>query len=133
MELQIQVPDELISYVKTIGDLTSRTTSEVASHWVIERLALAGVIVSPARIEHVDNVSRPGRTLHEAMELVLREVSHPEMPAKEIARILNERGLYRMKDGRPVRYQQCAARASKYTNLFTLRPGNLIALRELYA
>lgn len=53
-------------------------------------------------------------TLHEAMKLVLESAPGRRMPATEIAREINRRGLYKMRDGRPVEPQQIHARAGNY-------------------
>jgi hypothetical protein len=53
-------------------------------------------------------------TLHEAMKMVLESAPGRRMPATEIAREINRRGLYKMRDGRPVEPQQIHARAGNY-------------------
>lgn len=68
-------------------------------------LSLAGD--SPALVEQ-------RTTLHEAMKLVLEAAPGRRMPATDIAREINRRGLYQMRDGRPVEAQQIHARAGNY-------------------
>ena len=58
--------------------------------------------------------AEPRTTLHEAMRLVLQSAPGQRMPATEIAREINRRGLYKMRDGRPVEPQQIHARAGNY-------------------
>jgi len=53
-------------------------------------------------------------TLHEAMRLVLQSAPGRRMPAGDLAREINRRGLYRMRDGRLVEPQQIHARAGNY-------------------
>lgn len=54
-------------------------------------------------------------TLHEAMRMVLESAPGRRMPAGDLAREINRRGLYRMRDGRPVEPQQIHARAGNYS------------------
>ncbi|MBN9327309.1 hypothetical protein [Cellulomonas sp. 73-145] len=59
----------------------------------------------------VDAPAEAVRTsLHEAMRTVLQSTPGHVMPAVELAREINRRGLYRMRDGRPVEAQQIHAR-----------------------
>jgi hypothetical protein len=53
-------------------------------------------------------------TLHEAMRKVLESAPGRRMPATELAREINRRALYKMRDGRPVEPQQIHARAGNY-------------------
>jgi hypothetical protein len=57
-------------------------------------------------------------TLHEAMELVLRENENEWMTVRELADAINERGLYEKRDGSVVDPSQIHARANKYQQLF---------------
>jgi hypothetical protein len=57
-------------------------------------------------------------TLHEAMELVLRENENEWMTVRELADAINERGLYEKRDGSRVDPSQIHARANKYQHLF---------------
>jgi hypothetical protein len=57
-------------------------------------------------------------TLHEAMELVLRENENEWMTVRELANAINERGLYEKRDGSLVDPSQIHARANKYQQLF---------------
>lgn len=68
-------------------------------------------------------------TLHEAMAEILRGVSGHELRAPDLAREINSRGLYRMRDGRPVEAQQIHARVGNYGHMFERR-GTSIGLRE---
>ena len=56
--------------------------------------------------------------LHDAMAHVLASVPAKRMPAGDLAREINRRGLYRMRDGRPVEAQQIHARAGNYADRF---------------
>jgi hypothetical protein len=68
-------------------------------------------------------------TLHDALALVLRENDHAPMTARELAGAVNERGLYRRRDGSPVEVNQVQARVNNYDALFE-KDGALIRLRE---
>jgi hypothetical protein len=74
-------------------------------------------------------VSTSVMTLHEALELVLRESRAP-MTARQLADEVNDRGLYRKRDGTPVEVNQIHARTSNYDSIFD-KDGALIKLREL--
>jgi hypothetical protein len=69
-------------------------------------------------------------TLHDALILVLRERGEEPMTARELADTVNERGLYRKRDGSPVEVNQVHARASNYEALFE-KDGSMIRLRTL--
>lgn len=62
-------------------------------------------------------------TLHEAMRLVLQTAPGRRMAARELCEQVNRRGLYRMRDGRPVEPQQIHARANNYRQLFSVSGG----------
>ena len=68
-------------------------------------------------------------TLHEAMREVLRTAPGRRLTPRELAEQVNRRGLYRMRDGRPVEVQQIHARATNYPQFFA-RDGDAIALRD---
>jgi len=54
-------------------------------------------------------------TLHEAIDVVLREVGRP-LSSRELANEINRRGLYiRPSDGEPVEASQVAARVRRLT------------------
>lgn len=68
-------------------------------------------------------------TLHEAMEIVLRE--NPEgMRAPDLAREVARRGLYEGREG-PASTQQIHARANNYSKLFRKEEGLFFAERSL--
>jgi hypothetical protein len=69
-------------------------------------------------------------TLHDAIVLVLRERGEKPMTARELADTVNERGLYRKRDGSPVEVNQVHARANNYEELFE-KDGPIIRLRTL--
>lgn len=68
-----------------------------------------------------------GLTLHEAMAKVLRDAPGGMMRAGDLAVQINGRGLYRMRDGRPVEAQQIHARVGQYPHVFC-KQGTFIAL-----
>ena len=74
----------------------------------------------PAPVQTVE----PRRmSLHEAMETVLKDSPSKRLTAYEIAVQIEERRLYRMRDGRSVEPQQIHARVGNYPQLF-MRDGN---------
>lgn len=68
-------------------------------------------------------------TLHEAMIEVLRASHEQMMRAADLAIEIDRRGLYRMRDGRPVEAQQIHARVGNYPHLFS-KVGTFITLAE---
>jgi hypothetical protein len=83
------------------------------------RAALGEIdIVGPS-----DQVVRP--KLHEAMELVLNESPNRSMRVQDLAKEINERGLYEKRDRSPVEPNQIHARASAktYAHLFVKKDG----------
>jgi hypothetical protein len=63
-------------------------------------------------------VAASAMTLHKALVQVLRENGNEPMTARALADAVNERGLYRTKDGSPVEVNQVHARTSNYQDLF---------------
>ena len=57
-------------------------------------------------------------TLHEAMRKVLQSAPGRRMLAADLAAAIDRRGLYKMRDGRPVEAQQIHARVGHYGHLF---------------
>lgn len=57
-------------------------------------------------------------SLHDAMATVLESVPSKRMIAGALAREINRRGLYKMRDGRPVEPQQIHARVGNYPHRF---------------
>lgn len=72
-------------------------------------------MASPAT-EHTEPGERT--TLHEAMRKVLLTAPGRRMLAAELAKSIDERGLYKMRDGRPVEAQQIHARVGHYGHMF---------------
>lgn len=68
-------------------------------------------------------------TLHEAMTVVLESVPEGKMRAGDLAIEVDRRGLYKMRDGRPVEAQQIHARVGHYPHLF-VKEGTFIALAD---
>lgn len=67
-------------------------------------------------------------TLHVAMQMVLKDAPNRMMRPADLAAAIHARGLYRMRDGRPVETQQIHARVGNYENLFG-RDGTFIKLK----
>jgi hypothetical protein len=76
-----------------------------------------------------DGRTSSGRlTLHEAIAQVLRERSNEWTSVRDLAKAVNERGLYRKKDGSPVEANQVHARTKNYNDLFE-KDGPRVRLR----
>ena len=75
-----------------------------------------------------DSPGGPAMTLHDAMEVVLRDAAHG-MRAGDLASEITRRRLYRMRDGRPVEAQQIHARVGNYPHLFK-KVGTFIHLAD---
>jgi HB1, ASXL, restriction endonuclease HTH domain len=73
--------------------------------------------------------AQPPMTLHEALALILRENDNQPMTVRQLADAVNERGLYRKRDGSPVEVNQVHARTSNYEALFD-KDGPVVTLRE---
>ena len=67
-------------------------------------------------------------TAHGAMAEVLGTAPQHKMRPVDLAAEINRRGLYRMRDGRPIETQQIHARAGNYPNMFE-RDGAFIKLK----
>jgi hypothetical protein len=68
-------------------------------------------------------------TLHEALAQVLRENLNQPMTAAALTDIVNGRGLYRRRDGKPVQANQVHARTKNYKDVFE-KGAEGIRLRE---
>ena len=68
-------------------------------------------------------------TLHDAMKIVLEEQGDAGMRPSDLAEAVTDRGLYRMRDGRPTSAHQVQARVNNYPKLF-VRVDGLIRLRQ---
>lgn len=84
-----------------------------------------------ARGDDGPSTKRPAAsmTLHEAMASVLRQAPSGRLTARELADEINQRDLYRMRDGRPVAPGQIHARARNYGHLFAIA-SRLVSLRR---
>jgi hypothetical protein len=67
-------------------------------------------------------------TAHRAMAEVLRTAPQHKMRPVDLAAEVNRRGLYKMRDGRPLETQQIHARVGNYPDLFE-RDGAFIKLK----
>jgi len=67
-------------------------------------------------------------TLHVAMQMVLKDAPNHMMRPTDLAAAIHARGLYRMRDGRPVETQQIHARVGNYEHLFE-RAGTFVKLK----
>jgi hypothetical protein len=89
-----------------------------AEEWLLE----SSVEQSPTR----ETVRLTG---HGAMAEVLRTAPQYKMRPVDLAAEINRRGLYRMRDDRPIETQQIHARVGNYPDIFE-RAGAFIRLRE---
>jgi hypothetical protein len=69
------------------------------------------------------------RTLHEAMETVLRERPDFSATASDLSEAIRQRALYTRKDGKSPKAQQINARARKYPGIFLLTEAGFIQLK----
>ena len=69
------------------------------------------------------------RTLHEAMEIVLRERPDFSATSSDLSEAIRQRALYTRKDGKYPKAQQINARARKYPEIFLLTEAGLIRLK----
>jgi hypothetical protein len=86
------------------------------------------VALARAWLGQDEDGARGDLALQNAMALILREGGNVGMRAPALAREINERNLYRMRDGRPVDPHQIHARVHNYPELF-VRESGLIRLR----
>lgn len=93
------------------------------------RVASYELLASLGRGAEPGAPSSEGMTLHLAMAEVLRSTPGRMMRAGDLAREIERRRLYRMRDGRPVESQQVHARVNHYDDLFT-KEGTFIKLRD---
>lgn len=124
-DIRSDLEDASQSLVRARSDV-ARLEHEVAALEAVVALASEDPAVPPP----APGSRVPSRlTLHEAMRAVLQdEVSH-RLRAGDLAAEINRRGLYRMRDGRPVEAQQIHARVGHYPQLFQ-KDGTYIRLAE---
>lgn len=91
--------------------------------WERQVAVLEGLI----ELGHSPAAAETGLTLHEAMAVVLRDAPGGMMRAGDLAAQIDWRGLYRMRDGRPVEAQQIHARVGQYPHIFS-KQGTFITL-----
>ncbi|MEY2553272.1 MAG: hypothetical protein QOC57_1132 [Ilumatobacteraceae bacterium] len=96
----------------------------------------AQLIALIARTETMQDALRPDRsssrqmTLHEALAFLIKEGSNRWVAIKDLAAAVNERRLYRKKDGSPVDVNQVHARINNYEYLFE-KNGSRVRLRAV--
>jgi antitoxin Phd len=86
------------------------------------------VISKPNFIKPAISANRPTLKLHEAMEVVLKEIPTQRMHAADLADEIYKRGLYFKKNGSKAEYTQISARANNYKDWFEKIGGNEIRL-----
>ncbi len=106
--------------------------------------AEAELVAARARVVKLERLVARGRaalgeldplakdlTLHRALELVLADADNVWMSAGELAQAVGSRGLYRMRDGRPVEAGQIHARVRNYGQFFEVEDA-MIRLRYVF-
>jgi len=93
----------------------AKASNEVLSEWI------RNIVRSAAERQLFQ------RTLHEAMERVLREKPNCTATAVELSEAIRQQALYARKDGASPKPQQISARARRYPELFATE-GGLIRL-----
>jgi antitoxin Phd len=88
----------------------------------------AYVISKPNFISPAISASKPTLKLHEAMEIVLKDIPTHTMHAADLADEIYKRGLYFKKNGAKAEYTQISARANNYKDWFEKIAGNEIKL-----
>jgi hypothetical protein len=126
-----------------LADVASRQAHELRSRIDRDRHLLEEQRAETARIERrlaaeewllglsADQPPTPQTlplTAHRAMAEVLRTAPQHKMRPVDLAAEVNRRGLYKMRDGRPLETQQIHARVGNYPNLFE-RDGVFIKLK----
>ncbi|MGH8545465.1 MAG: hypothetical protein ACREX3_17930 [Gammaproteobacteria bacterium] len=104
-----------------------RARAEV--HHLERQVTSLEALLELARQDDSDEPGPPGLTLHAAMAAVLRDVPEQMLRAGDIAAEIDRRGLYKMRDGRPVEAQQIHARVGHYPHFFT-KVGTFIKLLD---
>jgi antitoxin Phd len=88
----------------------------------------AYIISKPNLITPAISANKQTLKLHEAMEIVLKDIPTHTMHTADLADEIYKRGLYFKKDGTKAEYTQISARANNYKNLFEKISGNKIKL-----
>ena len=123
-----------------LTDVASRHAQELRSRTDRDRRQLEDLQVEIAEIERrlaaqewllESSAEQPParESSHGAMAEVLRTAPQFKMRPVDLATEINRRGLYRMRDGRPIEPQQIHARTGNYPDMFE-RDGAFIRLRE---
>lgn len=109
----------LASARRDIGRTLAGARAELAEV-VARKERLEALIAEAERLEAPSGPAPTSRilTLHEAVAQVLSEHENRWMTARELADIVNERKLYRKKDGTEVEVNQVHARTTNYKKLF---------------
>ncbi|MDR1965246.1 MAG: hypothetical protein LBQ36_00930 [Synergistaceae bacterium] len=88
----------------------------------------AYVISKPNFMTPAISANKPTLKLHEAMEIVLKDIPTRTMHAADLADEIYKRGLYFKKNGTKAEYTQISARANNYKDWFEKIGGNEIKL-----
>lgn len=116
---------------RLVGEALENARKELAS--LNQRKAeLEALIAQAEAIQRTRNASgtlQQRLTLHGALAVILREEGNRWMTVRELADAVNERGLYRKKDGSTVEMNQIHARTKNYSDLFD-KDGSNVRLRQ---
>lgn len=116
-----EIEEDLAAARARVSDLDAELTE---SQWRVA--VLEGLLaMSPGRAP--ERAERVTMTLHDAMAKVLSTAPDRMMRAGDLARAIDQRGLYRMRDGRSVEATQIHARVGHNPHLFA-KEGTLIKL-----
>jgi hypothetical protein len=114
--------EEIEADLARINDLLGRSRQQVA-----ELESRAVVLNWLLALSRGGTSEAPAPTLHAAMATVLAGAPERMMRPAHLVAEINSRGLYRMRDGRPVEAQQIHARVGQNKHLFA-REGTFIKL-----
>lgn len=123
--IPIHVPS--VSRLEVIDHTSTAGGRVVVRHDVRVSLSLqdGGTTLKVFLDDRPDENPEARMTLHEAMREVLRSAPGRRMSPRDLCEQINRRGLYRMRDGRPVEVQQIHARCGNYPQLFRRVAGDI--------
>lgn len=128
--------DQLANNLDEASRLVADTLSAARTELVALEERKTQLVALIARTEAMQNALRTDgsmprqMTLHEAIAFLIKEGGNRWMSVKELATAVNERHLYRKKDGSPVELNQVHARINNYEYLFE-KNGPRVRLRQV--
>ncbi len=115
-------PEKVLDLVDSQGHIIILRNNKPM--YIISRVDAPKELLKSSKYEASE---KPKLTLHEAMQVVLKEVEGQQMHAADLADEIYRRELYRKKDGSKAEYNQIRARCGLY-DMFEALPGNIIRL-----